>query len=359
VSISDDLDDFLAVEEALFGAEEKPAQRAAPPPAGTLLWKLKLRANALPAAQSLFRTAYDGGYLATVLTDGRLMVLSAAGRPAVKEPVGLPARLTPVLPGKMIGAWTSKHLVMGLPADGSVRRLEFPGEAVESLGCSEDFGIICTLDITGKLSVFEASSRPSWVANVGDVARDVHVSPDGKLIVVEDEDGRFRFFDRQGSLIRKFRFGGGKPTLIGLGLGFSVFDRGGSKLTVLDSDAGEVWTGVLFEDMTGVELLGRALGVYSASGKCAVLEPWDGLVHEMAPPPGRVRLRCLPDHDPLAVHVAGNVVTVFSGYRRKLDVKWRFECHAGVEMFDVDMDATAVAVLAEDKLYWIEAAVSG
>jgi len=360
VSGSDDLDDFLAVEEVLFGAEEKPAQRAAaPPPSGTLLWKLKLRANALPAAQSLFRTAYDGGYLATVLTDGRLMVLSAAGKPAVKEPVGLPARLTPALPGKMIGAWTSKHLVMGLPAEGSVRRLEFPGQAVESLGCSEDFDIICTLDIAGKLSAFEASNRPTWVVNVGDVARTVHVSPDGELVVVEDEDGRFRLFDRQGSMIRKFRFGGGKPTLLGLGRGFSVFGRGGGKLTVLDSDASEVWTGVLFDDMTGVELLGRSLGVYSASGNCAVIEPWEGLVHEMAPPPGRVRLRCLPGHDPLAVHVAGNVITVFSGYRRKLDVKWRFECHAGVEMFDVDMDAAAVAALAEDKLYWIEAAVSG
>jgi hypothetical protein len=135
--------------------------------------------------------------------------------------------------------------------------------------------------------------------------------------------------------------------------GFAVFLRGGNRVTVLEDDGNEVFSGTLFKHTVGVEVLGRQLAVYGPNGAAALLEPWEGRVHEMLPPPGKVRLRSVPGEDPQLIQIAGKAVTVFTGYKRKLDVKWRFDCHAPIEMAETDLDGQRVAALAADRLYWI------
>lgn len=340
--------------------EEAPAAEPplhAPPPAakGKLHWKIRLRANALPAAQSLFRMALDGSYVATVLTDGRVLLLDAQGKPIVKEEVGLPARFVPALPGRMVGAWTPTRMLMAQPSAERQRTIEFLGGDVESVDASETFHVICTLNRHGIMSGYiGGDSHPTWQKDVGGEADSIHVSPGGEDIVVADRGGRFRYFTPDGHLKRKFRFGqSAEGQVVGLADDFTAFLRGGGLVTVLKNDGREVFSQSLFKNTVGAELLGRQLAVYGPTGSAAYVDPWSGTVHEMFPPPGKARVRCLPGQSPFLVHMSGKTLAVYSGYKRKLDVVWRYECRAVVEMFDVDMDGNRVAAFAQDRLYWI------
>ena len=65
-------------------------------------------------------------------------------------------------------------------------------------------------------------------------------------------------------------------------------------------------------------------------------------------------LRRAADGVPVAIHIAADAITAFTGYRQKLDVQWRYTCRANVEMFDVDMSGQHVLALAQDRLYWVK-----
>ena len=116
----------------------------------------------------------------------------------------------------------------------------------------------------------------------------------------------------------------------------------------------EMWSGRPFQQVMGLEVLGAILAVYGQDGTCAAVEPRTGRVWEFRPPPGRVRVRKPEGADPVVVHVAGSAITVFSGYRRKLDVVWHYECGAEITAFDTDGSACAVVALAGEKLYRVE-----
>jgi hypothetical protein len=82
-----------------------------------------------------------------------------------------------------------------------------------------------------------------------------------------------------------------------------------------------------------------------------VVVPREDTVWEFRPPPGRVRVRKPSNMDPLVVHALNDVVTVFSGYKRKLDVVWRYACSGDIAAFDADAEARTVVALADEKVY--------
>ena len=347
--------------EVEFTAEiaEEPEAVAEPayalPSEGTLLWKRKLRANALPAAQSLFRVALGGRYFVAMLTDGRALALDEKGDPAVKAAVGLPARLVPAHPNKMVGAWTSEQIVILHPAGGKSRIVVFPEPSIKSVACSEDFRMVCALSAEGTMWAYKAGDVAAWEKQVGEVADSVHVSPRGRTIVVADKDGRYRFFDVDGQLQSKFRFPSGDSSrLLGVADDFSVFGWPGGRLRVVDAESTQLWGASLFSDVSEVEVLGRTFAVYGASGGCALVDPQAQTVHEMSPPAGRVRLRIVPSLGPVVVHIAGRMISAFTGVQSSLNMAWRYECPAGIEMFAADMDAGIVVALAGERLYCVE-----
>ena len=254
----------------------------------------------------------------------------------------------------MVGLWTPEQLLVAHPESGRTSLVEFAGSQARAVDASDDFRRVAELDGRGILSVYEAGASPVWQREVGEVADRVYVSPQGGTILLKDKDGRFRYYSPDGHLQRKFRFGGEMESEVsGLAEDFTVFLRGGHRVSVLEHDGNEVFSGSLFKHTVGVEILGRQLAVYGPNGATALLDPWEDKVHEMFPPPGKVRLRCEPGQDPVLIHVAGKAITAFSGYKRKLDVDWRFDCHAPIEMADADLNGRRIAALAADRLYWV------
>ena len=164
-----------------------------------------------------------------------------------------------------------------------------------------------------------------------------------------------KYFGRDGELQRKLRFGHGGQRAVLLADDFSVFTAEDGRLTVLSLDGRRIMSRKLLPRVTRVEEMDGSLAVYGEEGVCAAVDPREDRVWEFVPPPGRVLLRRRPGMDPLMIHAAGAAVTVFLGYRRKLDVVWRHRFSGDVELFDADADASNVLVLADGKIHRLEA----
>ena len=241
------------------------------------------------------------------------------------------------------------------PEAGWVRTVPLGEAPVRYVDCSEDCGLFCALDQAGTLRALAGDGTLLWQKTVKGEPTGLQVSPEGKTILVAGGDGRFRYYDAEGRLVRKVRFGDtDQHRVLGLGEGFSVFAGPEGRLTVLDAEGDQMWSRTLFGNITGLELAGWTLAVYGGGGACAVVDPREDSVWEFGPPPGLVRVRKPAGRDPLLVHAAGNAVTVFKGYRRKLEVLWRYNCSGEVVLLDADWLGRAVAALADQKIYRIE-----
>jgi hypothetical protein len=169
---------------------------------------------------------------------------------------------------------------------------------------------------------------------------------------VADETGRYRYFDERGNLVRKFRFAdSGEHRILALADTYTVFVTPQGRLTVLDNSGEELMVRRVFQTIVGGELMDDGFGIYGKDGECAVVQPREDMVWEFRPPPGRVRVRHPSGTDPVVVHALNDVITVFSGYKRKLEVVWRYECSGDVVVFDADAEGHTVVALADQKVY--------
>jgi len=357
----------VAQREATPSPSPAPQPQAMPKPAASpkpapptkrperVAWKVRLPDSGLPVQESLFRLSEDGAFMAVALANGTALVLDGEGKAAVRAEVGKSARLAPRALRHLAGLWTPQQLVVLDPAAGSARTVVLVGAPVRLFDCSADLTFCCTVDENGIVSAFQQPEAPLWQRESRATPTGLLVSAGGGTVLVSDGDGRFLYYSADGRLMRKFRFGEDeRHEALALHDAFSVFVGAEGRLTVLDADGRQMWSRRLFSQVAGLEVLGEALAVYGDAGACAHVDPREGTVWEMLPPPGRVRLRKPAGSDPLVVHAAGSVVTVFRGYRRKLDVVWRHDCEEDVSALDADADAHAVVALAGQKVYRVE-----
>ncbi len=338
-------------------AQPGPVAGAAPAltqPTHQVTWKVKLPPAALPVEGSLFRSSADAGYAVLVTANGVAMALSAEGRQVVRAELDKAAHIAPRQPGGRTAVWTESSVLILDPAAGSVSTLSLPGGPVSALDCSRDLALFCAVDAAGSLSAYGADGALLWQKEAKGAPAGVLVSPGGETILVPDAEGRFRYYGRDGALLRKFRFAEGEHRALALGDAFSVSADAHGRLAVMDPDGREMWSRTLFPKVTGAEVLDGNIAVYGENGACAAVDPRQDAVWEFQPPPGRARIRRPAGADPVAVHVAGSAITVFRGYRRKLDVIWHYDCRADVGAFDADANAKAVTAIAGDKVYRIE-----
>lgn len=346
------LPEYLEIEEAMADKAPPPA----PPKTELhLKWKKRLPAAMLPVRPGCLRIGSDGAFAVVVLADGTVAGLDRQGAAAVKCQAADAAEIVPQsFAGTVaVRAGTRLH-VLDLPKR-SVREIALGDEEPAAFGCSADLGVLYVLDRAGGLSALGVDGEALWQTALGADADSLLVSPDGQSVLVCDSGHRFRYYGAEGELQRKFRFGdaqGHRPVV--LGNDFSAFVGPGGRLTVLDASGRQLWGRRMFQTVTHVAQLDGALAVYGENGVCAVVEPRRDRVWEFVPPPGRALLRKPAGGDPVLVHAAAGDVTVFSGYRRKLDVLWRFRCSGEVELLDADRDARCIIVLADRKLHRLE-----
>jgi len=328
-------------------AQTRPGHRVA--------WKVKLPSGSLPVEESLFRLSEDGAFVLMVTAGGTASVLSADGRQVIRTPVESAAHISPQRLGRFGAVWTASELLILEPAAGSVEAVSLGNTPVRYLDCPDDLGFFCTLDFDGNLIAHGRDGVPLWQKESKGPPLGLLVSPKGETILVADAEGRFRYYERDGSLARKFRFADKEEHhALALSDDLSVFASTEGRVTVLNAEGREVWSRRLFPRVLGLELLGAALAVYGEHGACAAVDAATDAVWDFQPPPGRVRV-CKPaGADPIVVHAAGSAVTVFRGYRRKLDVIWHHDCGADITALDADADARSVVALAGEKVYRIE-----
>jgi outer membrane protein assembly factor BamB len=356
-----DLVDYMEVEEALDAGEGAPAgveeagaaPKAAPPKKGLVRWKKKLPEDVLSTDETHFRLSTDGENAIFLFTDGRIVVLDAAGNWALQSRSTMPAVLVPRHVGSAVGAWCARELILlDLPAD-EARAILLGRRNIKHVAGSANMSLFSCIDAADKLRTFVGDAdTPTWKKAIEGGVTGLEVSPDGRTILVPDSTGRFRYFDSRGNLVRKFRFAEpGDHKVLALGDDFTVFATPAGRVTVLDSSGGELMVRRVFRTLTGAEVLGNCFAVYGEDGECAVIDPREDMVWDFRPPPGRVRVRKPSNMDPLVVHVLNEIVTVFMGYKRKLDVAWRYSCSGDIVAFDADQEGRTVVVLADQKVY--------
>ena len=346
--------EYLQVEDAVA---RQPAPVRAPDTAQPrVVWKTRLASGGPPEGESAFRLSQDGQFLAFVLADGTVFVLDAAGKALIRQPLQEAARLAPRTLVKVVAAWTARQAVIIEPDTGHTRTVRLSEAGVAFFDGSRDLRFFCAIDEAGQLSAFGEGDAPLWRKALTSRPTGLFVSPRGDTVLVPDDQGRFRYYDSEGRLLRKFRFDDQEDhRAVALGDGVSVFASAQGRLSFLDADGRELWSRRLFGRITAVELLGGPVAAYGETGTCAIVEPREDKLWEFQPPPGRVRLRKPPGADPMLVHAAGEAVTVFSGYRRKLDVVWRYACKGEVSALEADRSTRIVVALAGDTLYRLEA----
>jgi hypothetical protein len=349
-----DLMEYMDLEEE---GEAEPAVAPAPRPAparkGLVRWKKRLPADALPIEETNFRLTEDGRHAICLFTDGRIVVLDADGNWALQSHSNAPAVLEPQRVTTAVGAWCAREIViLDLPR-AEARAVLLGRRNIRFLAACADMSVYCCIDAADKLRTFIGEAEiPTWKKAIEGGVCDLQMSPDGKTILVADETGRFRYFDSDGNLLRKFRFAdSGHHKVLLQADTYTVFVTPEGRLTVLDNSGEELMVRRVFRTLTGGEHLGDCFGIYGDDGECAVVDPRDDLVWEFRPPPGRVKVRRPSNMDPLVVHVLNDAITVFMGYKRKLDVAWRYACSGDVVAFDADAEVHTVVALADGKVY--------
>ncbi len=337
------------IDNTVTSVVEPPSERV------RLLWKKKLPGDSAPSEPSGLALRLDGQYTALLLGGGQVMVLDRTGDKVVTARTSEPACILPPLPERAFAAVGVRDLVLLDPAAGTISMAPLGERFVKLFDCSADARLCCTIDDTDTLRAFNGGGKAVWQKRIDPEPLSLFVSPLGKMILVTDVEGRNRFFNAAGRLIRKFRFSGSdRREPLALADGYSVFGRADGHLVVLDGEGRPLWSEHLFSRIADLEVFGVTLAVYGESGACVVIDPLENLVWDFQPPEGMSRLRKPSRGDPSVVHATGNVVSVWTGYGRDLRLRWCYECDDEVSILKTDRQGRTVVALAGDKLYCLE-----
>ncbi len=355
---------YLGIESALAGALdvlEEPEQGApaGPPqpehPRARIAWDRKVPRRLLPVRDRQFRISADGKFVAAVLRDGTALVIDGEGEPVFQQQLELPVRLAPACPERYVCVWSAAEVVVCEPAAGGARSLSLRGMPLRFFDCAPDMRLFCSVGEDDVLRGYKGAETPSWHNELDVRAEGLMVSPDGSTIVVPDSEGKYRYHNPEGLMVRKFRFRHRRAFRpLGLGRGFGVFAGPPGRLTIVDDDGEEVWSRRLFERIEGVDLLGEALAVYGEEGRCAAVSPAEDMIWEFHLPPGLRRVRLAGGFDPVAVHADGSEVVALGGRPEQPDVLWRCELGADVTALDADQALLHVAAVAGESVHMIE-----
>ncbi|MFO7959135.1 MAG: PQQ-binding-like beta-propeller repeat protein [Candidatus Brocadiia bacterium] len=337
---------FTAIEDAL---EKEPATSS------RLLWRRSVGGDTEATRVSDIRLIGEGDYVVFVCADGTVAALDREGNRVLETNASTPAWFALQWAGTGMVVWNKRALLRLEPGEGRVRRVALR-DAPTCVACSGDLSLLCIGMDSGEVRVFR-DDEGGWARRLDSPVTDVYVNPAGDTVMSADTSGRFSFFEVDGGLRHKFRFGGEELYwACGLGADFAVFRDEVGHLMVLDFDGADVWQGRPLGVLSRVEVLSESVAVYREEGACALVDPREDQVSEMWPPPGQSLLRRRPAGEPVVVVAEGNAVTAYTGFRRRLDVVWRVECDAEVTDFRADPQAHAVAALAGGELYRINAA---
>ncbi len=300
-----------------------------------VLWQTDLAADAEGVDVSRLAVGREGNCTVLVFADGTVIGLDRSGESVVQTRTSMPAWTAPAGPAAGVAVWSASGVLMVEPGKRQTRSVSFKDEA-DFFDCSRDLRFAVRANAAGALACLGANGETVWSRQVDPAPVDVYVSPSGGVVMTGDESGRYRFFTDEGRLFHKLRFGGAATyPAAGLSDEFALFASPGGRMYAVDHEGRKMWGGRPVGALDRTEVPGETVYAYSLTEDCAVVEPLSGDVWELVPPPGRTRLRKPPEGDPVLLHAEGNVLTAFTGYRRKLDVLWRYRAEAGIDGFGV------------------------
>jgi len=321
-----------------------------------LLWRIELPEEGVPDDASRFFLTPGGTCVVIVSPAGEIVVFSSDGQRLVSESISATARIQKKCWDKAVVAWDSDTLTVLDLEHGRSQKIPLAMGEITHLDCSDRLNVICAVDDALDLVGLLAGRRGWWRSRLKAPAQRLLVSPSGQIVLVADAAGRFMYFNSEGKLCRKWRFADveGVP-FAALEENFAVFASEDGRISVWDAHGRRLWSGKPVDRLAGLESFGELLVARDATGGHFLIDPYGHTVWEFKPPPGINIVRPRSDGDPLLVHGKGRAVTVFGGYRRKMEALRRFTFSDDVRLVEVNRDVRRVAVVAGGDLCLLEA----
>lgn len=317
----------------------------------TVLWEKDLREGVRPGDPSHFFLTHHGRFVVTIFPAGKVVVFDRKGRTVLTTQIDVPAWMKRKRSEQHVCVWNPHSVIILALEEGRSQSYDIGTASTEHLDCSEDSDLICTIDESGRLSGIGPGGEHRWQRAVRPPPQRLLVSPNGQLVVTEDGEGRYRYYDGDGKLIHKHRFSpfGVFPHAV-LEDTFSAVGGRDGRLVIVDRRGRKLWAGSVGAGICRLESLLDALGVYEEGGRCSLVDPYGHVLWGFGPPPGRCLLRHPADRDPVLLHVSGKVLTVFGGYHRKIQPLKRFTCGEAISLFEADCEGRTVALVAGRKV---------
>jgi len=337
-------------------AEKPPAPGTPRPGRAVLLARKQFPEGALGRGADRLAVTPDGRHVLVALADGTLLAFDRAGEQVAQARMEPGARVKRKRSNAALAAWDGRALTAVEFESGRTWQVPLGPARARHLDCTSGLELVGLVNEKDELALLRSDGTELRRTPLMPPAVCLLMSPTDGAVLVKDVEGRLRFFDSSGRLRRKQRIAGQERfEHIVLEDGFCAL--GGSQGRVLIQDArGKVlWTARVVERVASLESLGNAIGVYDASGKCLLLNPYGDILVEFDPPPGLCAMRIPRGGEPVLIHARRNVLTAFGGYHRKLEALWRFECEGEVELFEADRDASFAVIAAGGSLWFVQA----
>lgn len=295
----------------------------------------------------------DGVWAASVVPEG-IMVIDEEGKVAQELEVDPSTRIAQKRNNKKAFFWNEDKFGVIDLSEGTSKQFEFQQRA-RLVDCTADGKMVALVTVDNELRVFRPDGEETCRRRVQPVPTQIYISPGGSTILTRDEEGRFRFFNKEGEQQRKQRISGDSTyDQVILEEGFCALGSTGGRVIVHEMSGKVLWTKRVTESVDRMGSLENSIAVYSDDGICMVLNPYGEVEMEFEPPPGLSKLRWPENEDPLLMHARRDVLTLYGGYSRKLNAQWTFRCDAPIRVFDVDRNARHALIAAGDTLYRVE-----
>ncbi len=337
-------------------SEQEAAGVVGAPPAreAALLCARPLQGDTVPdRPQALFVSA-DGRFTVLALGNGHVAAFSQRGELVAEGHLDPPGKIRKKRSETSVAVWNPASL-MGMELDrGETWSLPLGPRPARDLDCSASLDLIAFVDRADDLVLLKRGGEEVARRRIEPSPVRLMMAPGGKTIITEDGEGRFRFFDDRGRLMRKQRMAGGEQFHhVVLEDEFCVFGGSEGRLIVQDARGRVTWSGRAANRIARLEALEGAFAVHDEGGWCFLLKPDGEVLGEFHPPSGQCLLRSPSRGDPVLLHAEGKMLTAFQGHQKKLAVIWRFGCREEIRALEADRDGNFVAIVTAERLYFI------
>ena len=334
--------------------EEVMALGAPRPERAEVVAKTELPGGGVPDRLDGIHVTYTGDFVAVIAPAGSLLCYDGRGNLRHSENVDLPASIKKKRAQRLVAAWAPTEILEMDMEEGESRRLSIDSAPARLMDCSANLDLLTVVDEDDCVTFMQRDGQRICRKEIQPPPTHLHVSPSKGRVLTRDAEGRFRFFDARGNMLRKQRLAADEQfDQVILEDGFCAFGGSEGRVVVQDVSGKVLWAERVADSIARMESLENSFAVHDQGGTAMLINPYGEVTAELQPPPGLCMMRRPQGRDPVLLHARRNILTAYGGYRRKLEALWSFRCEDQIEVFEADRNARLVVVAAGNFLYFL------